>query len=434
MSSGLLSSATAMMAQAAAGMYLIGTSKAGAMLGPLPLYTISKMSFATSNKALKFRAHGPVFLAYQAGEFEGVAIDITCEFVGPFKWLYLTLLKRLFIYTRAQVKPYLVPTTPGKLIPILGMINFAGTNYYQIASNTYISANKVQTGGISGASTEGVTKFNQRNFYYHNTFMFISKMVVIPQAYIESMIINQEATTNDKISVSLLLREYKAPDSWSDFTITSGVESRNKPNAGRLILSDEYQLYIYLNTAMSTLATGMEASRVGVMRKLSVGDLLREDPITGRIMRMFGSDPMPNEVVRDLLPNIPIYDPLENEDAEPIDVTDWNYFDFTVETFPFDKSIDTTEFDGKHVYSLLFELTTEIPLNQVGYNEYTSYVICIVKDEEGTITDRFVISPGLLYRIGDGKIKICFDQLELHYCPTIESKLYHVITGRWTYD
>jgi len=60
--------------------------------------------------------------------------------------------------------------------------------------------------------------------------------------------------------------------------------------------------------------------------------------------------------------------------------------------------------------------------------------MCIVKDEDENITDRFKIDTGLIYRIGDGKVKICFDQIALRYWKGFYSKFSHTVSGRWTYE
>jgi len=65
----------------------------GAIVGPIPLWSVQMIERARSDRKIKSRAIGDVFLAHQKGNRDIVRIDGT--FSGPYRLLYILLLIRL---------------------------------------------------------------------------------------------------------------------------------------------------------------------------------------------------------------------------------------------------------------------------------------------------------------------------------------------------
>ena len=75
--------------------------KPAAVLGGIPLGTVEELSMALSDRILKYRATGGVFLAHQDGGNE--SLRIVCKAWGLGRYLFLTMLDFLFMYGSAKI-------------------------------------------------------------------------------------------------------------------------------------------------------------------------------------------------------------------------------------------------------------------------------------------------------------------------------------------
>jgi len=159
----------------------------GCSIYGLPIPHVQLIEVARSGKILKFRATGSVFLANQEGGED--AIKVECLLVG-IENLYILLLWALFLYGRGRVKEIelmnipSLPNTLGGALPTLLM--------RKIASQTTINP-KVQK------PTEE----------FHYTFPFISRHVIIPNTYIETISFEERVESGrNVIKCTILLRTY----------------------------------------------------------------------------------------------------------------------------------------------------------------------------------------------------------------------------------
>ncbi|RLC37093.1 hypothetical protein DRH29_03015 [candidate division Kazan bacterium] len=439
----------------------VASGAAPAFIGPLPLPNITKISVAASHKALKFRSKGPVFLAYQSGEYEGVAIRLTTQLTGPSKWLWYGAIWDIFLLQRAQVKRrgtlfqrstpygpvnYTLQNVNGvdKFVSTLTRLSERGPvgMRYMISTQgvspialkhalkgDITKLTRIVERGDNGKLKKETIKVIQEDIIYHMSLPFVSKDHVLMNAYIESIIEERDALTSDKIEVTLMIREFR-----KDIYEQLLADPSYVKGGGKISIIQNYKIYLLMNNLMSVGASSYEYNRLATMRRIDWVDLIWQDADDVRRLYMFwGSEPLEREVI-DLEPKIDIYDPEEPDESDPIDVSQWYYFDFSKVNFPIDVSIDTRDFGGEKKYSLGFYLVDEHPRNQYGYYEKVTHLMCIVKDEDDNITDHFRVVDGIIYRIGDGNIQICFDQLELRYALEVHPRIGHTVTGRWTYQ
>jgi len=74
--------------------------KPAAVISGIPLGTVTELSYAISNRVLKFRSKGGIFLAHQAGGDQ--TLNITGKAWGPNRFWFLIMLDFLFMYGQAS--------------------------------------------------------------------------------------------------------------------------------------------------------------------------------------------------------------------------------------------------------------------------------------------------------------------------------------------
>ena len=83
-------------------MYYFGNEnriKPSAVIGGFPLGTVTELSHAISDRVLKYRSRGGIFLAHQEGGDQ--TLRIVGKAWGPNRYLFLTILDFLFLYGQA---------------------------------------------------------------------------------------------------------------------------------------------------------------------------------------------------------------------------------------------------------------------------------------------------------------------------------------------
>jgi len=436
----------------------VASGASPAFIGFVPIPNVTKIGVVSSHKAVKFRARGPAFFAYQTGEYEGVAINVRVELFGPSKWLIYWSLYALFQWGRPRAQNRYSTRSPYGSMS-LSLHRVPGDFFFQSAPGWGVAGpsgalgnpvmipgsavttpggmtnlqliDQAQTGGASTipyeqAGQQGIIDISR--VVYHHTLPFVSKEHVALNAYIESIILDREASTSDKIVVDLMIREFKK-DLYEE-----GGRVKIAGSRGLIDLASDWKQRMALLGIMGMGSTLFEYTRSATMRRVDMVDLMMQDSLnTLRMYRFWGSTSLTRDVV-DLDPKIDIYDPLQDDGTAAVDVTSWYYFDLSDDPLPKDVSIDTREFGGNHVYSMMFYMVDEVPRNQYGAPEKVLHLMCTVKDENENITDSFKVEKGIIYHIGDKNLKICFDQVSLRYMLALYEKFGHTITGRWDYE
>jgi hypothetical protein len=264
---------------------------------------------------------------------------------------------------------------------------------------------------------------------YHVSVPFVAKDHVLLHSYIESLVEQREASTSDKIVLDLMIREFRK-DIYDQALAGEGYRG----GSNKISLINKWKTYALINNLVQVGSSLFEYGRVASMWRVDPSDLMWRDTINNaNLFRFWGSEPLARDTIN-FPPKIDIHDPLQPDGSDAIDVDEWFYFDFSKKRLPTEVSIDTREFGGEKKYSIMLYMIDDTPRDSYGFYQRTQQLMCIVKDPDENITDHFRVGRGLLYRIGDGNIKICFDQIDLRYKLEINRYLGHTVTGRWDYE
>jgi len=159
--------------------------KPEAIIGPVPLYSVQSMERAKSDRKLKNRAVGDVFLAHQKGNRDIFKVDGTLT--GPFRYIYLWMLIQL------------QKTGQGK------EVNLTQGNILQANALTDLT-NKV------GAKT------NALNYEEHRTFPIITQFQIMSNMYLQTIEWHRSVEDGlDVIKYHLLFRKWFRPHRFEVF-------------------------------------------------------------------------------------------------------------------------------------------------------------------------------------------------------------------------
>jgi len=155
------------------------------ILGPVPLKYADYVEVARSGKVLKFRATGSVFLANQKGGED--AIKIEGSLYKAEAYTFMLLIWALFLYGQGKVKDL------EKLVSGQGGI----TDITKLRKmNDIVMTN---------------SSLQRPSYEYHRTFPFVSKYFIIPNCFIETIVLENKLPVKDVIRYSILLRTYTKP-------------------------------------------------------------------------------------------------------------------------------------------------------------------------------------------------------------------------------
>jgi len=154
------------------------------ILGPVPIKHADYVEVARSGKVLKFRATGSVFLASQPGGEDAIKIEGTL-YKAEFGFLFL--LWGLFIYGQSKFKNL------EELVS--GQGNITDVNKLRKMNDLLMVNSSLQ----------------RPSYEYHRTFPFVSKHFIIPNCFIETIVLENKLPVKDVIRYSILLRTYTRP-------------------------------------------------------------------------------------------------------------------------------------------------------------------------------------------------------------------------------
>ncbi len=155
------------------------------LLGPVPLKHVDYVEVARSGKILKFRATGSVFLAKQEGGDDAIKIEGTMYKV---EFLTMFLLWGLFIYGQSKFK---------EMENIPGFSTSGVTDIFEVRKlNDLIMTD---------------SSLQKPSYEFHQTFPFVSRHFIIPNCYIETILIEDKLPLKDVLKYSILLRTYEKP-------------------------------------------------------------------------------------------------------------------------------------------------------------------------------------------------------------------------------
>ena len=155
------------------------------ILGPVPVKYADYVEVARSGKVLKFRATGSVFLANQPGGEDAIKIEGTLYKAEAY--IFMLALWGLFLYGQSKMKDL------ESLVSGQGNI-------------TDISKLRKMNDLLMSDST-----LQKPSYEYHRTFPFVSKYFIIPNCFIETIVLENKLPVKDVIRYSILLRTYTKP-------------------------------------------------------------------------------------------------------------------------------------------------------------------------------------------------------------------------------
>jgi len=172
--------------------------KPAAVLAGIPLGTVEELSSALSDRVLKYRATGGIFLAHQDGGNE--SLRIICKAWGIDRYWFLVLLDFIFLYGQSKA---------------LDMFANIEANPFKIAGGgEFLSKQDLKE---TAKIVNPWTNFKRENTdegreEYHMTFPIVTKNRVFSSMYLETYDIVESVNTGmNMLTVTLFLRKYRAP-------------------------------------------------------------------------------------------------------------------------------------------------------------------------------------------------------------------------------
>jgi len=182
--------------------------KPEAIVGAVPVYSVQHLERAKSDRKLKSRAIGDVFLAHQKGNKDVMRLDLTLD--GEFKYLYLWYLIALQQQGTADIK------------------NVNTTNIQEI------------TAGSMGVSEPEKKSDKILNYEVHKTFPIITRNHILLNMYLQTIEWHQSVEDGKNIiKVHLLFRKYFPTGAYKVFQQVTD-ENGNTIGGSGLELAEKY--------------------------------------------------------------------------------------------------------------------------------------------------------------------------------------------------
>jgi len=200
------------------GRYYFGNTKKiqpAAVLAGVPLGTVEELSMALSDRIVKYRATGGIFLAHQDGGNE--SLRIICKAWGKERYMFLILLDFIFRYGRSK---------------ILDLFSKLLSNPIGGISEQYDKAYLAETAKINNPWK----RFDKENTdegreEYHMTFPVVTKNRIFSSMYLETYdIVENVDNAMNVLTVSLFLRKYRTSYPLELVKVKELKKGRKKPD------------------------------------------------------------------------------------------------------------------------------------------------------------------------------------------------------------
>ena len=170
--------------------------KPAAVLAGIPLGTVEELSSALSDRVLKYRATGGIFLAHQDGGNE--SLRIICKAWGKDRYMFLILLDFIFLYGQSKA---------------LDMFSKLESNPFTGVSTILTKKDLRETAKIVNPwrrfKRENVDEGREE---YHMTFPIVTKNRIFSSMYLETYDIVESVNRGmNMLTVTLFLRKYRPP-------------------------------------------------------------------------------------------------------------------------------------------------------------------------------------------------------------------------------
>ena len=171
--------------------------KPGAVLAGIPLGTVQELSMALSDRILKYRAVGGVFLAHQDGGNE--SLRIVCKAWGLGRYLFLTMLDFVFMYGSA------------KILDLFSGSPF-GDDPYHVKATDFIDKKDLDLQKRNPWAIFDSFNKDEGREEYHSTFPIVTKNRIYSSMYLETYDIVESVNTGmNMLTITLFLRKYRPP-------------------------------------------------------------------------------------------------------------------------------------------------------------------------------------------------------------------------------
>ena len=171
--------------------------KPAAVLAGIPLGSVEELSSALSDRILKYRAIGGIFLAHQDGGNE--SLRIVCKAWGIGRYLFLTMIDFLFMYGSA------------KILDLFKGINLFGQTTAGLGEITKDIFGKSVQKRNPWKRFDEMNKDEGRE-EYHSTFPIVTKNRIYSSMYLETYDIVETVNVGmNMLTVTLFLRKYRPP-------------------------------------------------------------------------------------------------------------------------------------------------------------------------------------------------------------------------------
>jgi len=170
--------------------------KPAAVLAGIPLGTVEELSMALSDRILKYRSTGGVFLAHQDGGNE--SLRIICKAWGKDRYWFLILLDFIFRYGQSK---------------ILDMFDKLKANPFTEVGAVMTKKQLKETAKIKNPWAEfRKENINEGREEYHMTFPIVTKNRIYSSMILETYdIVNSVNDGMNVLTVTLFLRKYRTP-------------------------------------------------------------------------------------------------------------------------------------------------------------------------------------------------------------------------------
>lgn len=171
--------------------------KPAAVLAGIPLGTVEELSAALSDRVLKYRATGGIFLAHQDGGND--SLRIVCKVWGRDRYIFLILLDFIFLYGQSKT---------------LDMFAKISSNPFKLDGKDILTKQDLKE---TAQIRNPWQRFRRENLdegreEYHMTFPIVTKNRVFSSMYLETYDIVESVNRGmNMLTVTLFLRKYKPP-------------------------------------------------------------------------------------------------------------------------------------------------------------------------------------------------------------------------------
>ncbi|KKM93240.1 hypothetical protein LCGC14_1210370 [marine sediment metagenome] len=167
--------------------------KPAAVLAGIPLGTVEELSMALSDRILKYRSTGGIFLAHQSGGNE--SLRIICKAWGGNKYWFLILIDFIFLYGQSK---------------ILDMFALTKENVFTVGRDKSILSKTAKV--VNPWREFKEDNVDEGREEYHMTFPIVTKNRIYSSMFLETYDIVESVNNGmNMLTITLFLRKYRVP-------------------------------------------------------------------------------------------------------------------------------------------------------------------------------------------------------------------------------